>query len=177
MYRSLFVGTLLAATLAMPVESAPRTEEFHAFLAGFNETGALNSETGAILSNGSGTLDLKLDLETQTITYTLKFENLGSAVTQSHIHFGKAHVPGGVMVFFCSNLATAPSGTQPCPANGGTITGTITGANVLALPGQNVTAGDFNAVASALLSDTAYVNVHTTNFPAGEIRGQLTREF
>jgi len=177
MYRSLLVGTLLAATLAMPVESAPGTQEFHAFLAGFNETGALNAETGAILSNGTGKLDLRLDLANQTITYTLTFQSLSSAVTQSHIHFGKDHVPGGVMVFFCSNLATAPSGTQACPANGGTVTGTITGANVLALPGQNVTAGDFAAVADAILSDTAYVNVHTTNFPAGEIRGQLTREF
>lgn len=177
MYRSLLLGTLLATTLAMPAVSSPGAEEFHAALAGFNETGALNSETGAILSNGSGKLDLKLDLVNQTITYTLSFQNLSSAVTQAHIHFGKARVPGGVMVFFCSNLATAPSGTQPCPANGGTVTGTITGANVQAIPGQNVPAGEFSAVAEALLSDTAYVNVHTTNFPAGEIRGQVTREF
>lgn len=56
------------------------------------------------------------------------------------------------------------------------MTGTITAANVLALAGQNVPARDFNAIAEALLSNTAYVNVHTTNFPAGEIRGQLTRE-
>jgi hypothetical protein len=57
------------------------------------------------------------------------------------------------------------------------VTGTLTAANVLALAGQNVPAGDFDAVADALLSDTAYVNVHTTNFPAGEIRGQLSRDF
>jgi len=177
MFRSLFVGTLLAASLAMPAVSAPGREEFHAFLTGFNETGALNNETGAILSNGTGRLDLKLDLASKTITYTLRFENLSSAVTQSHIHFGKEHVPGGVMVFFCSNLATAPAGTQPCPANGGTVTGTITGANVLAVPGQNVPAGDFDAVADAISSHAAYVNIHTTNFPAGEIRGQLTREY
>ena len=173
MYRAMLIGMLAAA----PVMANPGTEEFRAVLSGFNETGALNAETGAILSQGTGVVEVKLDRNTQTLSFTLKFQNLSSPVTQSHIHFGKAHVPGGVMVFFCSNLATAPAGTQPCPANGGTVTGTLTAANVLALAGQNVPAGDFNAVADALLSDTAYVNVHTTNFPAGEIRGQLSRDF
>ncbi len=176
MYRSILLGALVCAA-GMPALSSPGTQDFRAVLVGFNEVGELNSESGAILSNGTGTLDLKLDLKTQTLTYTLKFQNLSSAVTQSHIHFGKDHTPGGVMVFFCSNLATAPAGTQPCPANGGTVTGTVTAANVLAIAGQNVTAGDFDAVADALLTDTAYANVHTTNFPAGEIRGQIVREF
>ena len=81
------------------------------------------------------------------------------------------------MVFFCSNLATAPAGTQGCPANGGTVTGTLTAANVLPIAGQNVSAGDFNALADALMTDTAYANVHTSSFPAGEIRGQVVREF
>jgi len=36
-----------------------------------------------------------------------------------------------------------------------------------------VTPGNFDALVAALTSDTAYVNVHTTNFPAGEIREQI----
>ena len=49
----------------------------------------------------------------------------------------------------------------------------LTPANVLTVAGQNIQAGDFSIVPAALLSDTAYVNVHTMNFPAGEIRGQI----
>ena len=178
MYRAILMGMLVvAAGVTSPAMSSPEREEFRAILTGFNEVGALNAETGAILSNGTGTLELKLDRNSQTLTFTLKFENLSSPVTQSHIHFGKVHTPGGVMVFFCSNLATAPAGTQPCPAGGGTVTGTLTAVNVLAIAGQNVTAGDFKAVTDALLSDTAYANVHTANFPAGEIRGQVVRGF
>jgi hypothetical protein len=177
MYRSILLGVFIAAAGAsMPAVSSPG-EEFHADLAGFNEIGALNSETGAIFTEGTGTLDLKLDRANETLTFTLKFKNLSAPVTQSHIHFGKVHVAGAVMVFFCSNLATAPAGTQPCPASGGTVTGTLTAANVLEIAGQNVTAGDFNALVQALLTDTAYANVHTTNFPAGEIRGQVVRQF
>jgi hypothetical protein len=178
MNRATLMGVLIAAAgMTAPAMSSPGTEEFRAVLTGFNEVGALNAETGAILSQGTGTLDLKLDRNSQTLTFTLRFQNLSSAVTQSHIHFGKVHTPGNVMVFFCSNLSTAPAGTQPCPANGGTVTGTLTAANLLAIASQNVQAGDFTAIEEALLSDTAYVNVHTTNFPAGEIRGQVSREF
>ena len=57
------------------------------------------------------------------------------------------------------------------------MTGTLTAANVLAIAGQNVPAGDFSALVDALESDTAYANIHTTAFPAGEIRGEVRRSF
>jgi hypothetical protein len=41
------------------------------------------------------------------------------------------------------------------------------------ITGQNVAAGDFNALVAALESNTAYGNIHTANFPSGEIRGQI----
>ena len=50
-----------------------------------------------------------------------------------------------------------------------------TASSVVAVPGQNVTAGDFDALTDALTSDTAYANVHTMNFKAGEIRGQVRK--
>jgi hypothetical protein len=172
----MMLGTLLAATALTSTAGAHESVEFRATLSGFDEVGALNNQSGAILSEGLGTLELKLDRQTQTLSFTLHFSNLSSPVTQSHIHFGKVHMAGGVMVFFCSNLPNPPAGTQPCPANGGTVTGTLTAANLLAIAGQNVPAGDFDAIEDALESNTAYVNVHTSNFPAGEIRGQIQRE-
>jgi hypothetical protein len=44
---------------------------------------------------------------------------------------------------------------------------------VLALPGQHLSAGDFDALVDALEHDTTYVNVHTSAFPTGEIRGEI----
>jgi hypothetical protein len=156
------------------VASGANAEEFHARFSGFNEVGALNAETGAILSNGRGTLDLNLDRKAQTLAFTLTYSNLGAQVTQAHIHFGKVHVPGGVIVFFCSNVA-APAGTQSCPATGGTVTGTITAANVIGPAAQNISPGDFDGLADAIASNTAYANIHTVRFPAGEIRGEIRR--
>jgi hypothetical protein len=80
------------------------------------------------------------------------------------------------MVFFCTNNGNGPPTTPPtplCPSAPATVTGTWTAASVVAVPGQNITAGNFNALIAALESDTAYGNIHTTNFPSGEIRGQI----
>src|SRR5262249_23832277 len=117
--------------------------------------------------NGKGSLVLTLHRQARTAEFSLTYSGLSSPVTVAHIHFGKVHVAGGVIVFFCGG-----GGQGDCPASG-TVTGTITAANVQAIASQNVQAGDFDALEDALTSNTAYANVHTSNFPAGEIRGQI----
>jgi CHRD domain len=173
----LAAAALAAASLAMSAAQARAGEHFAASFSGFNELGALNAETGAILSNGTATLSLDLDEKAQTLTFKLTFSGLSTTVTQSHIHFGKRHVPGGVIVFFCATPPTpAPAGTQSCGGGtSGTVTGTITAANVIGPTTQNINPGDFDALADAIESNTAYGNIHTTKFPAGEIRGEIRR--
>ncbi len=175
MYRRILTAAILATAFGLQAASAG-AEEFHATFSGFNEVGGLGAgETGAILSEGKARLTLDLSRARQTITFRLTYSGLSAPVTQAHIHLGKVHVAGGVMVFFCSSLTSAPAGVQACPADGGTVTGTITSANVLAILGQHVSAGDFDALTDALLSNTAYANIHTSSFPAGEIRGEIRR--
>jgi hypothetical protein len=100
MYRAM-IGALVTAVTFSPLALAgSHVEEFHAVFSGFNEVGGLNAETGAILSDGKATLRLRFDRVQQSISYTLNFSGLGTAVTQAHIHFGKVHMPGGLMVFF-----------------------------------------------------------------------------
>ena len=163
------------ATVAFMLQSTDaKAQAFSTVFSGFEEIGALNNETGAIFSPGQGTLDLFLNTNTQTLNFILSYSGTSAPVTQSHIHFGKEHVPGGIMVFFCSNLANPPMGTQTCPGPpGGTVSGTLTASSVIGPIAQHVTAGDFNALVQALVSNTAYGNIHTTAFPSGEIRGQI----
>jgi hypothetical protein len=73
-----------------------------------------------------------------------------------------------VAAFLCGG-----GGKPACPPAGGTITGTITAADVVAIPTQNLAAGDLASLMKAIRAGVAYVNVHTTNFPSGEIRGQI----
>jgi hypothetical protein len=140
---------------------------FAARLSGFNEVPL------TILSPGSGSVQVNIDRAASTITYTLTYADTTTPVTQAHIHFGKKHTAGGIIAFLCSNLANPPAGTPPCPQQGGTVNGTIAAGQVVAQEAQNIPAGDFNALVSAIVSETGYANVHTTRFPAGEIRGQL----
>src|SRR3981081_1940339 len=101
------IDAVLIAVLVVFLPSYAHAEEFFARLNGFEELGAQNNETGAILSNGSGTLRLSLDKKPGAATFTLTFSDVGTTppktgtVTQAHIHFGKVHSAGGVMVFFC----------------------------------------------------------------------------
>lgn len=171
MLRYPIIRSSLAVGLATLAAGPALAQEYKARLNGFFEIGALNAETGAILTNGTG--KLTLDVDQNSATYSLTYSGLTSNVTQAHLHFGKVHVPGGIYTFLCTNLGNGPAGTPACPPAGGTVTGTIAPASILAVPGQNITAGDFGALLAALGSDTTYANVHTMKFPAGEIRGQV----
>src|SRR6516164_1084022 len=186
----------LAAAVVGLSASYACAQEFTAHLSGNNEIGSIpttvtvttlgspspTSYTGAVLSDGRGEVKLDLDQKTQTVTYTLTYSNVGTTppktgtVLFAHIHFGKSRDSGGILVFFCSNIGNGPTGTPACLLNSGTVTGTWTAASVLAIIGQNVAAGDFDALVDALNSNTAYANVHTTAFGAGEIRGQCRSE-
>src|SRR5437879_7285367 len=72
------------------------TVKFTANLDGFQEV-------PAILSDGKGTLTLTLDRSLKKIDFELTYSGLNTAVLQSHIHFGRVHTPGGIIVFFCTN--------------------------------------------------------------------------
>lgn len=79
---------------------------------------------------------------------------------------------GGIFLFLCTNLGNGPAGTPACPPQG-TVTRTVSAADFVAVPAQNVPAGSFDAAMRILRSGDAYANVHTASFQAGEIRGQV----
>ena len=177
------IGT--AALFAAGIAADASAETYSARLKGFREVifnGAATPPTlvGAIRSAGEATLVLELDEPAKSLGFNLTYQNVGTTppgtgtVTQAHIHFGQNHTPGGIMVFFCTNLAPPPGPMPPaCPVNGGTVTGTITPGHVQGLANQNIASGDFDALVDALRTETAYANIHTTAFPSGEIRGQI----
>jgi hypothetical protein len=168
------VWAILAAAVTAVSSAGANAQQFQASaFTGFEELGPLNAESGNILSTGQATLTLNMNQPAESLTYTLTYSGLSAAVTQSHIHFGRQRVPGGIVVFLCTNLGNGPVGTPACPTSPGTVTGTITGASVLALPGQNITAGSFANLASILLQQAAYGNIHTSAHPGGEIRGNI----
>jgi hypothetical protein len=135
----------------------------------------------ANLTNGSGTFVATIHGD-NTITYRLQFQNLTTPVTQAHIHFAQPNVNGGIFVWLCQTAAApAPAAVSAdvpmCPVNGGTVTGTVKASDILAISNQGVAAGDFEGLEQIVRSGNAYVNVHTVQIPAGEIRGQVRSGF
>jgi hypothetical protein len=163
------LAMLGCAALAASVGSATaddkrdKEEVFRAFLLGVNETPSVSTPA-------SGKFKATIDEASSLITFTLSYKELTANPTVAHIHFGERHMMGGIMVFLCGG------GGQPaCPASPAEITGTIAPANVVGPAVQGITAGQFDKVLAAIRAGAGYANVHTPNFPPGEIRGQLSR--
>lgn len=163
------VAVLAFAGVAAAFGGGP--SHFRTTLDGFHE------QPLAISTNGNGVFSARIDAAGDAIQYSLTFGDLTSTVTQAHIHLGEANQVGGVAAFLCSNLGNGPADTQACPTGPGpvTITGTIHAADVVALPAQNLQAGDLTSLITAMRAGATYVNVHSMNFPVGEIRGPLGR--
>jgi CHRD domain-containing protein len=81
-----------------------------------------------------------------SLNWTLTFTNMSGAATAAHIHVADRGTPGPVVVPLCAPCTSGVSGT----------------ANI------NPT------VLAAIEADRAYVNVHTRQNPAGEIRDQVS---
>ncbi len=176
-HRTLLIATAaaLGALAAAPVLADGKSkggESFSTQLSGYNETPlTLNSP-------GSGKFTATLSKDGTSLNYTLTYSGLTSDALQAHIHFGAPAITGQIILFLCTNLGNAPAGSagaQPCPAGGGTVTGTLTAADVIARATQNVHAGaqGFAEILAAMRVGAAYANVHTTNFTSGEIRGAV----
>jgi hypothetical protein len=107
------------------------------------------AQAAACMGTGSpatGTGFLRLDTDTGDVEYNLGYEGLSAPETVSHIHGAAAEC-----------------------VNAGVVAG-------LPLGESKIGTTNFTAQQQAdLIGGRYYVNVHTTNFPAGEIRGQILR--
>lgn len=128
----------------------------------------------ALSTPAKGRFTATINRARDSIDYELSYEGFPTAVQQAHIHFGQRYQNGGISVFLCTNLGNSP-GTQACPSPAGTIRGTFTAANVIGPAAQGIAAGEFDELLKAIEEGATYVNIHTTQYPGGEIRGQIPR--
>lgn len=128
--------------------SASPAQTFSADLSGANEVPPL--DTGA-----SGEAVFVLDSDMSTLYYRVMVNDIMS-VTTAHIHQGQPDENGPVVLWlYDSSGVNAPGGSLD-PDN--PVSGTLT-----LTPTQ----------VAELMAGNYYVNVHTTDNPAGEVRGQI----
>ncbi|MGB5013503.1 MAG: CHRD domain-containing protein [Pyrinomonadaceae bacterium] len=107
-------------------------------------------ENPAVATSATGYARVFLNESTLTINYTVVYNGLSAAQNAGHIHSAALGVNGPVAIAF--------------PVVGGT-SGTITGTSAITAP-----------QIATLRANGMYVNIHTSAFPGGEIRGQLGKK-
>jgi len=175
----------LAGMIALCLSSAPtvsgkgkddrdRGNRLRATLVGPNEVPSVHTDA-------RGTFRATIAPDGQSFNYTLSFDGITSAVAQSHIHFARPDVNGGIVIWLCQGTARVPAtlpavaaATPECPTSpGGTVSGMITPALVVPVATQQIVANDLDGVIEEIRAGRAYANVHSATSPGGEIRGQI----
>ena len=140
----------------------PHPQTFTARLEGYEEVPPIST-------TATGTFRATLVSEA-AFDFELTYSALeGGAVTQAHIHFGQRRVNGGTVNFFCGG-----GGKPACPPGPATLRGRVTAADITGVPAQGILPGEIVEVIRAMRAGVTYVNVHSTAFPGGEIRGQIS---
>jgi hypothetical protein len=166
------VVAVLGAVAVAAVAIAHDRGTFKTRLSGFEEV-------PVVITDGNGRFEARIARGTQEIQWTLRYADLNADATQAHIHVGQELANGGIAVWLCSNITPAPpappppAGTAACGLRSDEISGTITPALVVGPLGQGVQPGAFDTLVRALRAGVTYANVHTTQSPGGEIRGQI----
>jgi hypothetical protein len=143
-------AALIGAAVAAPVPQGGR--KFTTTLSGQNEVNAAHPTGGAGDPDGTGTAAITINVGQRRVCWDITVNNI-AAPMRGHIHNAPVLVNGPIVVGFFEPATVALKGCTPTT----------------------------QPVDRALLTDIIqhpqnyYVNVHTADFPAGAIRGQLSK--
>lgn len=130
---------------------------FVAFLSGDEEVPPVETEANGLAS-------ISITRAGHAIRFRLLTQGL-EEIIQAHIHVGPAGENGPPVVFLFDSMG------EPVTVDGLLSTGMFTADDLIGpLAGQPL-----SSLIEAIQNGNTYVNVHTSAFPGGEIRGQLGR--
>ncbi len=110
---------------------------------------------GAAQSQGIGTSTLRLSADESQATFSFAYTNLTSPYTAAHIHSDPYLNHPSQIIFDIDDATPEADGSYIWPI---AAVGTLSAADVLEVIKQG----------------KAFINIHTVNYPAGEIRGNYT---
>ncbi len=155
------VMTVAAALVVMGTAAAAQAQviQMHAILSGANETPAPGVLTGAFAH-----AIVTVNMDTKTVAWNIDVWNMPSGTNNAHFHVGGPGLAGPTVV----NIPFPPN-----ISNDYNLSGTATTASTLR-PDQGIRSWD--DFLQSLLGGQVYLNIHSVNFPGGEIRGQVHLE-
>jgi hypothetical protein len=117
-------------------------------------------------TRATGQAVFQLSKDGTALSYRLIVANIQN-VTMAHIHLAPAGVNGPVVVWLYPSAP--PPQLIPGRSSGVLATGVITEDDLVG----PLAGADFSELIDAIKEGDTYVNVHTSQFPGGEVRGQI----
>ena len=161
MKRLLCGAAVAAALLISAPPSFAQVVNMTATLTGAGETTATPGVVGQ-LTGAVGTATVAVDATNEEISVNLALFNFATGTTAGHIHVGPRGVAGPVVINF--PIPTGRTGDLP-------LTFRVGSSAFVARPEIGI--NTMQDAIQAIVGGSGYVNIHTSQFPAGEIRGQL----
>ena len=157
MRRFAWMGVVALAGLASVScnDALEGKEAFVATLSGGEEVPARGTA-----ANGTA----QIFVDGNQITYAIEIDDI-TAITASHIHIAAPGANGPVRLFL-----------YPAPPNTSAPQVTVTDKHILVeatVDSSAVNGVSYEQLLDAMRTGNAYVNVHTTQFPGGEMRGTI----
>ena len=166
MRLALALSSTVLALAALPAHA----QVFNATLSGANE------RPTPVISPAAGTATVTLDLAASTLRVQTSFSDLSSNTTMAHIHCCTS-MPDSMSVGVATTTPAFPG--FPIGVTSGSYDQTLDltspasyNTSFIAMNGGSP-ATAFAALANGLTSGQSYFNIHTVQYPAGELRGTL----
>ena len=150
--RKLLLGAAtVSAVLAVPAVAGDN-DEFRAELTS-------RAEVPRNTSQAKGDAEFTISRTGRSISYRIEAEDLTGGVQAAHIHYGRTGQAGPVILTICKSACRVPR------------SGRLTRRRFSRAAGVR----NFAAAVRQLRAGRTYVNLHTAQHKAGEIRGQIQR--
>ncbi|MFL1011013.1 CHRD domain-containing protein [Flavisericum labens] len=126
-----------------------------------------DNEVPARETTATGQAIVRISKDESSIAFKLIVANVSTDITGAHFHIAPAGSNGGVVVNLL-NISDFPPETS-APVNGMLAEGTITASDLTG----SLLDKPLSDLIMAIQTGNIYINVHTTTYPGGELRGQL----
>jgi hypothetical protein len=170
-YSESFMATLtheqeVMATSTLSLGTVSTSSLQAASITSQTATSTSSTATSSVLHTpNTGIINLNKNI--QALTYNVNVGPLSSHITMAHLHCAPIGENGPVIV----PLITSNTGSTSA-----TLHGTIEQEDILSVAttcSPNIST--IEHLAQAMREGQIYINVHTVNYPAGEVRGQLVK--
>ena len=170
MKKGIFLLFVVASSMMLSVSANASNYGYTVYKGTFSGAQSITGNTPeGIDTNLTGTVYLFIDKKASEVGIFMR-ANDASTITRLHLHCGVAGQNGPLAIGFIE--------PGPLSINGNIVRGVLDNSNIVGTGCEDAIGRPLNNIASlaaAMDAGAIYFNVHTSTFPGGEARAQMSR--